>query len=54
MSDILSSVSLIVTQAISWVGSFATAVTDTPLILLFVLVSFVGLGVGLLRRLIRL
>lgn len=54
MSDILSSVSSFVTEAISWVTSFASVITSTPLLLIFVITSFVGLGVGLIRRLIRL
>lgn len=54
MEAILTNVGTIVTQAITWVGSFVGAITGNPLILMFVLVSFVGLGVGLLRRLIRL
>lgn len=54
MAGILTNVGTLVTNAITWVTSFVGAVTDNPLILMFVLVSFVGLGVGLLRRLIRL
>lgn len=54
MSAILTDVTSIVTSAITWVTSFVGAITANPLILMFVLISFVGLGVGLLRRLIRL
>lgn len=54
MADILSNVTLFVTEAIKWVTSFTTVITDTPLLLMFVVVAFVGLGVGLIRRLISL
>lgn len=54
MADILSAIGSIVTSAISWVGSFVTTITSNPLILLFVIVAFVGLGVGLLSRLLHL
>lgn len=54
MADILSNISLIVTEAISWVGDFAGVVTGQPLLLVFTLVAFVGLGVGLIQRLIHL
>lgn len=54
ISSILGNVTDFVTAAIGWVGSFVTAITSNPLLLVFVIVSFVGLGVGLLRRLIRL
>lgn len=43
-----------VTEAIKWVGSFVGAITSNPLLLVFVIVAFVGLGVGLIRRLVRL
>lgn len=42
------------TQALTWVSNVAQTITSTPLILVFVLVAFVGLGVGLVRRMIRL
>lgn len=54
MEALLSSVTAFVTAAIGWVTSFATVITDTPLLLMFVIVAFVGLGVGLIRRLISL
>lgn len=54
MAEILSSISSIVTSSISWITSFVGAITGQPLLLLFVLVSFVGLGVGLIQRIIRL
>lgn len=54
MATLLSNVTALVTEAISWVTSFCTCITGQPLLLMFVIVSFVGLGVGLIRRLIRL
>ena len=54
IATILTNVSSLVTEAIKWVGSFVGAITSNPLILMFVIVAFVGLGVGLIRRLIRL
>lgn len=44
----------IVTEAYSWVTETVTLISGSPLILTFVLVAFVGLGVGLIRRMIRL
>ena len=43
-----------VTGAVSWITSYVGAVTTNPLILAFVIVAFVGLGVGLINRLIKL
>lgn len=54
ITTILGYVTTFVTEAIKWVGSFVTVITDNPLILAFVIVAFVGLGVGLIKRLIRL
>lgn len=54
IAAILADISSIVTSGISWIGSFVGAITSNPLILLFVVIAFVGLGVGLIRRLIRL
>lgn len=54
MSSVLGNVTSFVTSAISWVTSYVTLITDTPLLLMFVIVAFVGLGVGLIKRLIRL
>lgn len=53
MADVISAISSIVTGAIGWVGDYVDVITSNPLLLAFVVVSFVGLGVGLLRRLIR-
>lgn len=52
MANIITDVGSIVTGAVSWLGSFASAITANPIIEFFVLMSAVGLGVGLLRRLI--
>lgn len=54
MATILTAITSVVTSAVSWVGSFVGAITANPLIELFVIVAFVGLGVGLLSRLIHL
>lgn len=54
MADILTAVTTLVTSAVSWVTLYIGVLTDNPLLLMFVLISMVGLGVGLLRRLIRI
>lgn len=50
----MGDITTIVTSAVSWVGSFVGAITANPLILMFVIIGFVGLGVGLIKRLVRL
>lgn len=54
VSSILTDVGSLVTAAIGWVGQFANAITGNPLLLIFVVTAFVGLGVGLISRIIRL
>ena len=53
ITTILTNVSSLVTEAVKWVASFVGAITSNPLILMFVIVAFVGLGVGLIKRLVR-
>lgn len=54
LADILSSITTFVGQALNWVDSFADAIIAEPLLLAFTIVSFVGLGVGLIKRIIRM
>lgn len=53
VSTIVSNVTTLVAEAVKWVGSFIDVITSNPLILTFVIVSFVGLGVGLIKRLVK-
>lgn len=54
MASILTDITSMVTSAIGWITSFVGEITSQPLLLVFVLVAFIGTGVGLIRRLIRL
>lgn len=54
IATLLGNVTTMVTSAVSWIGSFVGAITGNPLILMFVIVAFVGLGVGLIKRLVRI
>lgn len=56
MAAILSNIGSVVTSAMTWAGSVVTFITGEghELVLLFVIIAFVGLGVGMLRRIIRL
>lgn len=52
MGDVLNSVSSVVTASIGWIGEYVSVITSTPLLLLFTTIPLVGLGIGLLRRLL--
>lgn len=53
MESILTNVGLVVTSAVGWIGDYLTMITASgnEILLLFVLLPMVGLGIGLLRRL---
>lgn len=54
MASIITEVSALVTAAVGWIGDYVGAITSNPLLLMFVVIAFVGLGVGLIRRIISL
>lgn len=56
MSGLITNIGLLVTASTSWINTVITQITSegNELILLFVLFSFVGVGIGLVKRLIRL
>lgn len=54
MTSILENAGMIVTEAGSWVVEFVGTINSQPLLQLFVILPLVGLGVGLIRRMIRL
>ena len=53
MATVLSSITEVFTAAVGGVGTVAETVADEPLLLIGVVVSFVGLGIGLFSRLLR-
>lgn len=53
VSQLVTNVTIIVNEAVKWIASYVGAITDNPLILTFVLLLIVGMGVGLIRRLVR-
>ena len=54
VSTILTDVGTVVTQAMTWAGNVVTFITSNPLIMVFVALPLVGLGVGLIKRMISL
>lgn len=53
LAAILADAGSMVTSSVTWIGSFVGAITSNPLIEAFVIISFVGLGIGLIQRLVR-
>lgn len=54
MAAILANVTSFVTASVDWVGSFVDCIVAQPLLEMFAITSFVGLGVGLIQRLVRI
>lgn len=54
MASILSDVTSFVTAATGWIGDFVDVIVAQPLLEMFFITSFVGLGVGLIQRLVRI
>lgn len=52
VSGVLTDISSVVTQAMDWAGNVATMIVSTPILLIFVSFAAVGLGIGLIRRMI--
>ena len=53
VAGIISVISEVFTAAIGWVGTVAETITGNPLLLIGVVVGFVGIGVGLFKRLLH-
>ncbi len=55
VSGLVGDISTFFTEAITWVGDVAEVVSTEPLLIIMcIAVPVVGLGVGLLNRMIRL
>lgn len=54
MASLLSTITDVFTAAVGWVGTVGSTVANTPLLLVGVVIGFIGVGVGLFARLLRL
>ena len=54
VGSILTDIGSIVTAAVGWMQSAATAITGNPLALTFILLPLMGVGIGLFKRIINL
>lgn len=54
MTNMLSTITQVFTAAVGWVGTVATTISDTPLLLVGCVLGFIGVGVGLFRRMFRM
>lgn len=54
LASILTDVGTIVTNALGWAGNVVDFVVDNPIVMVFVIVPLVGLGIGMVKRMISL
>lgn len=54
LATILGNIGSVFTSAMGWAATVGTTVTGNPLLLVGVVMGFVGVGVGLFRRLLNL
>ncbi len=53
MATVLSTITEVFTAAVGWVGTVAETVSGNPLLLIGVVIGFIGTGIGLFSRLLR-
>jgi len=51
MTALLSTITDVFTAAIGWVGTVASTVSGEPLLLIGFVLGFIGIGIGMFRRL---
>lgn len=54
MTELLATVTSVFTSAVGWVGTVAETITDTPLLMLGCVLGFIGVGVGLFKRMFNI
>ena len=53
MAAVLSTITEVFTAAVGWVGTVAETVAGNPLLLIGVVIGFIGTGIGLFSRLLK-
>lgn len=54
ISTVLTAIGSVVTQAVTWAGDVVDFIAENPLIMVFVSIPLVGLGIGMVKRMISL
>lgn len=54
MSAMLGTITEVFTAAVGWVGTVANTISDTPLLLVGCVLGFIGVGVGLFKRMFNI
>lgn len=54
METLISTVGTVFTAVLGWAGTVGETIVSTPLLLFGVVLGFVGVGVGLFRRMLNI
>lgn len=54
MTAMLSTITEVFTAAVGWVGTVADTITSTPLLMVGCVLGFIGVGVGLFKRMFNI
>ena len=53
MGTLLTTIGEVFTAAVGWVGTVADTIAGNPILLVGVVMGFIGVGVGLFRRMLN-
>lgn len=53
MATVLSTITEVFEASLGWMGTIAETVASNPLLLIGVVITFIGVGVSLFKRLLR-
>lgn len=53
LASVISSIGEVFTAAMGWAGTVGTTIVGTPILLIGVVIGFVGVGVGLFKRMLN-
>ena len=54
MTAMLGTITEVFTAAVGWVSTVATTISNTPLLLVGCVLGFIGVGVGLFKRMFNI
>ena len=54
MAELLTTITSVFTSAVGWVGTVASTITGEPLLLIGCVLGFIGIGVGLFKRMFNI
>lgn len=53
MADLITTIGVVVTGALGWMGQVVTAIMAQPILTLSVVIGFVGVGIGYMKRIMN-